>query len=135
VAEQPIYFQLAFALDRVRYCPPTSGVEGQGAFASLFKVTSKVRSPAERLLFSKSHGHALRMTTVEFDHCPQLDRRPPSIRHRAALYGNGLSADARVLAYLRGNGFQDLHRVRGGIDFMRPWSEKVYAFRPSSRRQ
>jgi haloacid dehalogenase-like hydrolase len=35
-----------------------------------------------------------------------------------------------VLAYLRGNGFKTYIVSGGGVDFMRPWTEKVYGIPP-----
>jgi hypothetical protein len=35
-----------------------------------------------------------------------------------------------VLAYLRANGFQTFIVSGGGIDFMRPWTERVYGIPP-----
>jgi hypothetical protein len=35
-----------------------------------------------------------------------------------------------VLAYLRANGFQTFIVSGGGIEFMRPWTDKVYGVRP-----
>jgi phosphoserine phosphatase len=35
------------------------------------------------------------------------------------------------LAYLRANGFKTFIVSGGGIEFMRPWTEKVYGIRPS----
>src|SRR6478609_7003279 len=35
-----------------------------------------------------------------------------------------------LLAYLRGNGFKTFIVSGGGIEFMRPWTEKVYGIPP-----
>ena len=35
-----------------------------------------------------------------------------------------------VLAYLRANGFKTFIVSGGGVEFMRPWAEKVYGIPP-----
>ena len=43
---------------------------------------------------------------------------------------NGVSADAGALAYLRANGFKTFIVSGGGVEFMRPWTERVYGIPP-----
>ena len=35
-----------------------------------------------------------------------------------------------LLAYLRGNGFRTFTVLGGGIEFMRPWTERIYGVPP-----
>jgi phosphoserine phosphatase len=41
-----------------------------------------------------------------------------------------ISRCSKLLAYLRANGFKTFIVSGGGIEFMRPWTEKVYGIPP-----
>jgi hypothetical protein len=59
-----------------------------------------------------------------------LDRQREASEDRSGAHRDGLSADARTAAYLRANGFKTFIVSGGGIEFMRPWTEKVYGIPP-----
>ena len=60
-AEQPIYFQLAFALDRVKALAPQHPEwKDKEPFASLLKGDVKARWPAGRRRCRNRHGDARR---------------------------------------------------------------------------
>ena len=67
------------------------------------------------------------MTTADFEKLvtgwlsSARDPRFKKLPHRT-----GLPADAELLAYLRANGFTTFVVSGGGVEFMRPWTQRVY---------
>jgi hypothetical protein len=132
-AEQPMYFQLAFALDRVKALAPMHPEwKDKEPFASLLKGDLKGAlaggEPAIFEIITVTHSG---MTTVEFD---QIVRDwIATAKHPATgkLYTEMVYQPMlELLAYLRANGFKTFIVSGGGIDFMRPWAEKVYGIPP-----
>ena len=132
-AEQPIYFQVAFALDRVkalaRQHPEWKDKE---PFASLLKGDLKGAlaggEPAIVQIVAATHSG---MTTEEFDKIVRdwvaTAKHPKTGRlYTEMVYQPMLE----LLAYLRANGFKTFIVSGGGIDFMRPWVEGVYGIPP-----
>ena len=132
-AEQPIYFQLAFALDRVKALAPQHPEwKDREPFASLLKGDLKGAlaggEPAIFEIITVTHSG---MTTVEFD---QIVRDwIASAKHPVTgkLYTEMVYQPMlELLAYLRGNGFKTFIVSGGGIDFMRVFAERVYGVPP-----
>lgn len=71
------------------------------------------------------------MTTDEFDKIVQdwiaAARHPVTKRPYTEMVYQPM---LELLAYLRANGFKTFIVSSGGIDFMRPWTEKVYGIPP-----
>jgi len=132
-AEQPMYFQLLFALDRVRLLAPHHPEwNSQDPFASLLKGDVKGAlaggEPAIGRIVMVTHTG---MTPEAFDqivlHWIASARHPTTGRlYTDMVYQPMLE----LLAYMRANGFKTFIVSGGGIEFMRPWTERVYGIPP-----
>jgi phosphoglycolate phosphatase-like HAD superfamily hydrolase len=132
-AEQPMYFQLLFALDRIKVLAPQHPEwKDKEPFASLLKGDVKGAlaggEPAIGQIVMATHAG---MTTDEFDQIVRdwaANARHPMTKrpYTEMVYQPMLE----LLAYLRANGFKTFIVSGGGIDFMRPWTEKVYGIPP-----
>lgn len=132
-AEQPMYFQLLFALDRVKALAPQHPEwKTKEPFASLLKGDVKgALAGGERALLEIVMATHSGMTTEEFAQIvrdwiatakhPVTKRPYPEMVYQPML---------EVLAYLRANGFKTFIVSGGGIEFMRPWTEQVYGIPP-----
>ena len=132
-AEQPLYFQLLFALDRVKVLAPEHPEwSTQEPFASLLKGDAKAalaggEHAITQIVMTTHSG----MTTEEFDQIvrdwiasaehPKTGRLYTEMVYQPML---------ELLAYLRANGFKTFIVSGGGIDFMRPWTEEIYGIPP-----
>jgi phosphoglycolate phosphatase-like HAD superfamily hydrolase len=132
-AEQPIYFQLAFALDRVKALAPQHPEwQTQEPFASLLKGDLKTAlSGGERAVAGILAATHTGLTTDEFN-TVVLDwirtaRHPVTGRaYTAMVYQPMLD----LLAYLRANGYKTFIVSGGGVEFMRAFTESVYGIPP-----
>jgi len=132
-AEQPVYFQLLFALDRIKALAPQHPEwQTKEPFASLLKGDVKTAlaggEPAIAQIVMATHAG---MTTDEFDQIVRdwiaSAKHPVTKRlYTEMVYQPMLE----LLAYLRTNGFKTFIVSGGGIDFMRPWAEQVYGIPP-----
>ena len=131
--EQPMYFQLAFALERVRELAPAHPEwKDQEPFASLLAgdVKGAMAGGEHAILEIVMATHA-GMTTAEFEAIvrewiatakhPRTGRLYTEMVYRPML---------ELLEYLRDNGFRTFIVSGGGIEFMRPWVEEVYGIPP-----
>ncbi|MCA3573435.1 MAG: haloacid dehalogenase-like hydrolase [Aestuariivirga sp.] len=132
--ENPVPFQLAFAIDEVnRMVAETPALKDDPMVAALLAgdYGKLLEGPHhEGLLHIIALTHA-GMTTEEFaarveawiataKH-PKFDRRYDQLTYQPMQ---------EVLAYLRANGFKTFIVSGGGADFMRVWSERVYGIPP-----
>jgi len=132
-AEQPMYFQLFFALDRVKALAPRHPEwKSKEPFASLLKGDVKAAlaggEPAIAKIVMATHAG---MTTEEFETI--VSEWIATARHPVTkrLYSEMVYQPMlELLTYLRANGFKTFIVSGGGIDFMRPWVEKVYGVPP-----
>ena len=132
-AEQPLYFQFLFALDRVKTLAPQHPEwQDKEPFASLLKgdVKGALAGGEHAMLDIVMATHA-GMTTEEFEKIVTdwiatathpVTKRP----YTAMVYQPMLE----LLAYLRAHGFKTFIVSGGGIEFMRPWVERVYGIPP-----
>jgi phosphoglycolate phosphatase-like HAD superfamily hydrolase len=132
-AEQPMYFQLLFALDRVKELAPQHPEwKTLEPFASLLKgdVKSALAGGEKSILEIVMATHA-GMTTTEFEAIVKewiaTARHPVTKRPYAEMVYQPM---LELLAYLRANGFKTFIVSGGGIEFMRPWTEAVYGIPP-----
>jgi hypothetical protein len=132
-AERPMYFQLLFALDRVKVLAPQHPEwEGKEPFASLLKgdVKGALADGMKAVVDIIMATHA-GMTTAEFETIVSdwiaTARHPTTQRPYTEMVYQPM---LELLAYLRANGFKTFIVSGGGIEFMRPWSEKVYGIPP-----
>jgi phosphoglycolate phosphatase-like HAD superfamily hydrolase len=132
-AEQPMYVQLIFALDRVKALAPQHPEwKTKEPFASLLKgdVKNALAGGDKAIAEIVMATHA-GMTTAEFERIvkdwiatakhPRTEQPYTKMVYQPML---------EVLAYLRANGFKTFIVSGGGIEFMRPWTEQVYGIPP-----
>lgn len=132
-SEQPIYFQFAFALDRVKALAPQHPEwKTQQPFKAVLDgdmkalVASGEKGLAE-LIMATHTG----MTTDEFTSavCEWLaTAKHPT--HKRAYTQLVYQPMLELLAYLRQNGFKTFIVSGGTVEFMRAFSEKVYGIPP-----
>lgn len=127
--EQPIYTQLAFAIDRVKALAPEHPEwKKQEPFKSLLAGDAKgVAATGEQGLVELVTVTHSGMATEQFDGIvsqwlktarhPRFDRPYTQCVYQPQL---------ELLAYLRDKGFKTFIVSGGGIDFMRPWTQPVY---------
>jgi phosphoglycolate phosphatase-like HAD superfamily hydrolase len=131
--EQPMYYQMLFALDRVKALAPQHPEwKDKEPFASLLKGDVKgALAGGERAMLEIFMATHAGMTTEEFDKIVKdwiaTAKHPVTGRpYTTMIYQPMLE----VLAYLRANGFKTYIVSAGGVEFMRPWAEKVYGIPP-----
>lgn len=132
-AEQPIYFQLLFAVDRIKVLAPQHPEwKDTEPFASLLKGDMKgALAGGEQALMQIMMATHAGMTSEEFEQIVKdwmaSARHPITKRlYTEMVYQPMLE----LLDYLRSNGFKTFIVSGGGIEFMRPWVEKVYGIPP-----
>jgi hypothetical protein len=132
-AEQPMYFQLLFALYRVKVLASKHPKwETEQPFASLLKGDVKGAlaggEPALMKIVVATHSG---MTNAEFNQIVTdwiATAKHPITGH---LYTEMVYQPMLELtAYLRANAFKTYIVSGGGIDFMRPWTDKTYGIPP-----
>lgn len=132
-SEQPMYFQLAFALDRVKSLEPNhpEWKSEQPFKAVLEGDLETVLAGGEHALLEIVLATHTGNTTEEFAQAveewlatarhPKTDRPYTDMVYQPML---------ELLGYLRSNGFKTYIVSGGGIEFMRPWAERVYGIPP-----
>ncbi|MGV6875725.1 HAD family hydrolase [Pseudochelatococcus sp. B33] len=132
-SEQPVYFQLAFALDRLagvaKTNPDLAATEPYKTILSGDQAAIGALG-TKGLLQAVAATHA-GVTTAEFERLvrdwletarhPRFDRPYTDLVFQPML---------ELLTYLRANDFKTFIVSGGGIDFMRPWVEGVYGIPP-----
>ena len=132
-AEQPIYFQLAFALDRVKALAPLHPEwKDKEPFASLLKGDLKgALAGGQAAIFEIVTVTHSGMTTEEFENIVRDWIATAKHPKTGKLYTEMVYQPMlELLAYLRGNGFKTFIVSGGGIDFMRVFAERVYGVPP-----
>lgn len=132
-AEKPMYFQLLFSVDRVKALASQHPEwQDKEPFASLLKgdVKGALAGGEHAMLEIVMDTHA-GMTTEAFEKVVKgwiaTAKHPATKRlYTEMVYQPMLE----VLAYLRANGFRTFIVSGGGIEFMRPWTEKIYGIPP-----
>ncbi len=131
--EQPYYFQLAFAFDRIKAMAPLhpDWKNKQPFKALLDHDVSALAGAGEKGLVAIVEATHSGMTTDEFAKTvldwiatarhPRFNRPYTDLVYQPMI---------ELLAYLRANGFKTYIVSGGGIEFMRPWTEKVYGIPP-----
>ncbi|HSC29289.1 MAG TPA: HAD family hydrolase [Vicinamibacterales bacterium] len=131
--EQPIYTQLAFALDRIRALAPEHPEwREQQPFKAVLEDDLEALKAAgmEGVVELVMASHA-GMTTDEFAEIvedwidaaahPRFERRYTELVYQPML---------ELLDYLRANEFETYIASGGGIEFMRPWTGEIYGIPP-----
>ena len=131
--EKPMYAQLAFALDRVKELAPQhpEWKDKQPFKAALEGDLEAVAAGGEHALLELVMATHAGMTTDAFAQVVQewlaVAKHPRFNRPYTDLVYQPM---LDLLAYLRANGFKNYIISGGGIEFMRPWTEKVYGIPP-----
>lgn len=132
-SEQPMYFQLAFALDRIKALAPQhpewkttqpfqAVLEGdvKAAFADGVKSIMQI--------VGATHGG---MTADQFDKIVKdwiaTAKHPKTGKQYMEMIFQPM---VELLNYLRANGYKTFIVSGGGVDFMRAWAEKAYGIPP-----
>ncbi|HTN02000.1 MAG TPA: HAD family hydrolase [Planctomycetaceae bacterium] len=132
-AEQPLYFQLFFALDRVKALAPQHPEwKAQEPFASLLKGdTQAALAGGEKAIVEILTVTHAGMTTEDFEQIVRdwfaTARHPTTGRPYTEMVYQPM---LELLAYLRANGFKTFIVSGGGIEFMRVFAERVYGVPP-----
>jgi phosphoglycolate phosphatase-like HAD superfamily hydrolase len=132
-SEQPMYFQIAFAMDRVRAeAGKHPGWKGTQPFKAVIENDRAALAALgeQGFLEIMAVTHA-GMTAEQFADTvtdwmktarhPRFDRPYNDLVYQPML---------ELVAYLRANGFKTFIVSGGGIEFMRPWVEKAYGIPP-----
>jgi hypothetical protein len=123
----------SFALDRVKALAPQHPEwQDKEPFASLLKGDVKgALAGGERAMLDIVMATHAGMSTEEFEQIVQdwlaTAKHPVTKRPYTEMVYQPM---LEVLAYLRANGFKTFIVSGGGIEFMRPWTEKVYGVPP-----
>jgi phosphoserine phosphatase len=132
-AEQPVYFQAMFIRDRIKALAPKHPEwTTKEPFASFLRGDMKaVMASGEKGLLQLAMATHAGMTSDEFSAIvtdwiatakhPKTGRRLTDMTYQPMK---------ELLAYLRANGFKTFIVSGGGIEFMRPWAERVYGVPP-----
>jgi phosphoglycolate phosphatase-like HAD superfamily hydrolase len=131
--EHPMYVQLAFALDRVKAEAPNhpEWATTQPFQAVLEGDMKALAAGGEKGLVELIMATHADMTVTQFQEIVTdwiANARDPRFKkpYTELVYQPMLE----LLAYLRANGFKTFIVSGGGIEFMRPWTEKVYGVPP-----
>ncbi|HTQ96716.1 MAG TPA: HAD family hydrolase, partial [Candidatus Acidoferrum sp.] len=131
--EEPLPVQLFFVLDRVKALAPQHPEwRTTEPFASVLKGDLKgVAAGGERAILELVMATHAGMTTTEFEQIvndwiataknPKTGRLFTEMTFQPML---------ELLAYLRANGFRTYIVSGGGVEFMRPWAQRVYGIPP-----
>jgi len=131
--EEPLPVQLFFVIDRVKALTPQHPEwKTQEPYASLLKGDAKgVMASGERGLMDIIMATHTGMTTVEFEKIVNDWIATAKNPKTGKLFTDmTFQPMLEVLAYLRANGFKTYIVSGGGIEFMRPWAERVYGIPP-----
>ena len=132
-AEQPMYFQLIFALARVKALAPQHPEwKDKEPFASLLKGDVKgALAGGEKAIVEILLTTHTGMTNAEFEAIVREWVATTQHPRVGELYSSMVYQPMlELVAYLRANGFKTYIVSAGGIEFMRPWTERVYGIPP-----
>jgi phosphoglycolate phosphatase-like HAD superfamily hydrolase len=131
--EQPFYFQAAFAFDRAKAMAPQhpewkTKQPFKGLLAGDMKAVAATGEKGVMEILAATHTG---MSVEDFSKTvldwiatarhPRFKRPYTDLVYQPML---------ELLAYLRSNGFKTFIVSGGGIEFMRPWTEKIYGIPP-----
>ena len=132
-SEKPAYFQLLFAIDRIRQLAPQhpEWKTTQPFKAVLDNDMDALADSGEKGLLQLVMASHAGMTTTEFEQIVgdwlMTARHPRFKRPYTELVYQPM---LELLHYLRANGFKTFIVSGGGIEFMRPWTQAVYGIPP-----
>ncbi len=132
-SEQPAYFQLLFAIDRVRALAPQhpEWKTKQPFKAVLDGDMKSLAASGEKGILELVMATHAGMSTAEFEQVVKdwlaTAKHPKTHRPYTEMVFQPM---LELLDYLRANGFKTFIVSGGGIEFMRPWVEEVYGIPP-----
>jgi phosphoserine phosphatase len=132
-SEQPMYFQLLFALDRVKALAPAHPEwANQEPFRSVLAGDMKgVMAGGEHALVQLVAASHANTTVEEFEQTVKdwigTAKHPKTGRPFTEMVYQPM---LEMLTYLRANGFKTYIVSGGGVEFMRPWTQRVYGIPP-----
>ena len=133
--EQPMYVQLAFALDRVRQLAPQHPEwQTTEPFKSVLSGDmAGVAASGERGLLELVAATHAGMSAEEFEKIVsdwiEGSRHPTSGKPYTAHIFQPM---VELIDYLKANEFAVFIVSGGGVEFMRPWTERVYGIPPEN---
>ncbi len=132
-SEQPIYFPQAFTFDRIKALAPQhpewrekqpfkAVIEGdiKTVFAADIQTLLQLESATHAGNTTEEYEQLVKDWLVSAKH-PKTGRLYTEMVYQPML---------ELLAYLRANGFKIFIVSGGDVEFMRPWTEKVYGIPP-----
>jgi phosphoglycolate phosphatase-like HAD superfamily hydrolase len=132
-AEQPVYFQVAFAFDRLKAMagdhpewkeqqPYKAVIEGdmQALAAAGEKGLLEIIAATHTGMTTEAFTANVEQWIASARH-PRFDRPYTDLAYKPMI---------ELLVHLRANGFKTFIVSGGGIEFMRPWTEKIYGIPP-----
>ncbi|OQM74194.1 HAD family hydrolase [Manganibacter manganicus] len=132
-SEQPVYFQFAFAIDRVKAMAPEHpewkdsepfrsifAGDVKGALASGKKGVAEIMAVTHAGMTTDAFAGTVRDWIATARH-PKFARPYDELIYQPMV---------ELLAYLRANGFKTFIVSGGGVEFMRPWVENAYGIPP-----
>ena len=131
--EQPYYFQLAFAIDRIKAMAPQHPEwKTKQPFKALLEGDKKALAAAGKdgllQIVAVTHaGMPVEDFTKEVIDWTATAKHPRFNRLYTELIFQPM---LELLTYLRANGFKTFIVSGGGIEFMRPWTGRVYGIPP-----
>ena len=131
--EQPMYVQAFFILDRVKALAPAHPEwKEKEPFASVLRGDVKgALAGGEHALLELAMATHAGTTTEEFETVVSdwiaSARHPKTGRLFTEMVYQPM---LEVLSYLRANDFKTFVVSGGGVEFMRPWAERVYGIPP-----
>ncbi len=132
-SEQPVYFQLLFAVDRVKQLAAKHPEwQNEQPFKAVLEGDLEtVMAGGEHALLELVMATHAGNTTEEFSQIVEdwlaSAKHPKTGRPYTDMVFQPM---LELLAYLRSNGFKTYIVSGGGIEFMRPWAERVYGIPP-----
>ncbi|MEW4487232.1 HAD family hydrolase [Thalassoglobus sp. JC818] len=131
--EDPIPFQLAFALDELKRLAPSHAEwkDNPVLQAGLTGDTATILKYGEKGLIEILDASHTKITTTEFDkRVRNWSRTAKHPRFKRPYLDLTYQPMQEVLRYLRANKFKTWIVSGGGADFMRVWSRRVYGIPP-----
>jgi phosphoglycolate phosphatase-like HAD superfamily hydrolase len=132
-SEKPVYFQLLFALDRIKALAPAHPEwKDTEPFKSVLAgdmaglAAGGQRAILELVMASHAGNTAEEFEAIVSEWLATARHPQTGRRYDEMIY----QPMRELLDYLRANGFKTFIVSGGGIEFMRPWVERVYGIPP-----
>lgn len=132
-SEKPAYFQLLFAVDRVKQLAPqhpewkTTEPFAAVLAGDLKQAAASGEKGLMQLVAATHSGMTVEEFTKDVTAWIETARHPQTGRPYTEMVYQPM---LELLDYLRANDFKTFIVSGGGIEFMRPWAEKTYGIPP-----